>query len=227
MVSYGDPKTKVKYVSSVPSHWVDKSVVWYPQQDKSERATQIVDKDTWRLYPMKTVHWDTLTRNKNEANKAAKEIGARGQENTEGSSTESEVDVHPKLPKSLAKRFELPSAPELATTAKCLLSAGQRKRPVAESNNDNNRDRTLPEHTAKKSRQTNAATLGNKTASFNSVGPSRPTSPLAYSSPVPSERNVPASSPEPVNFDLAIPNSTSAPKSGNQAPSRISSDNNS
>lgn len=70
---------------------------------------------------MKTVHWDTVTKNKNEANKVVKEIGAREQQNTEGSSTESEVDVRPKLPKSSAKKFELPPAPELAATAKGLL----------------------------------------------------------------------------------------------------------
>lgn len=226
VVSYADPTTKVKYVSAVPSHWVDKSVVWYPQQDKSERSTQMVDKDTWRQYPMKTAHWDTLTRNKNEANKVAKEIGVREQQNTEGSSTESEVDVHQKQSKALAKKFEIPSAPEQATTAKCRLSPGKHKRSSSESINHNDRDLTLAEHTAKKSRQTNEPTPGNQTARCNSVGPWRPISQLASSSAtVSSEINVPTRSPEPVNLDLGSPHSTSTPKSGNPCPSRKSSDN--
>lgn len=101
-------------MSALPKHWVDNETLWYPPSNGSEKPTQVVNKATWRQYPIREVYWDTVTKKRSQA-QADADVKCRKERIEGGTSTDSDVPQQRVKAKIDVMAKQPPSAPASKT----------------------------------------------------------------------------------------------------------------
>ena len=124
VISYRDSQLKRKYVDFMPVHWIEDHTLWFPPAGKSEAASQLVNKTSWRQYRIRLLYWDTRTLSRTEASVKANELRRQEEREAEenGDTTSTDADV-PQRQRPVAKQTEgfeartkPPSAPSVASS---------------------------------------------------------------------------------------------------------------
>lgn len=99
VLSYRDHRMHRTYVDYMPFHWIVGDVLWFPPEGKSERATQVINKTTWRQYDIRKTYLETKTCVRKNAEHQAtiirKQEEKTAQDACENTSTTTDTDAPP------------------------------------------------------------------------------------------------------------------------------------